>query len=92
MADAPARYDHAALEKILATLLRDRPDSFIAAIDPQPDRRFVPIPRSIVLNGQIPLEAQRVTALDQATAAAAFFTNHVAVRRAAMWRTARSRM
>ena len=57
MTDAVARFDDAALEKILATLLLERPGSFIAAIDPEPNGTFVPIPPSIELNGQIALAA-----------------------------------
>src|ERR1035437_10263822 len=62
MTPEPVRFEQAALETILESLLADHPDAFVAAIDPEPIGRFVPIPSSLHLRGQAVLEAR--TALD----------------------------
>ena len=62
MTPEPVRFEQAALETILESLLADHPDAFVAAIDPEPVGRFVPIPSSLHLRGQAVLEAR--TALD----------------------------
>src|ERR1035437_1318276 len=62
MTPEPVRFEQAALETILDSLLAEHPDAFVAAIDPEPVGRFVPIPSSLHLRGQAVLEAR--TALD----------------------------
>ena len=62
MTHKPVRFEQAALETILDSLLAEHPDAFVAAIDPEPIGRFVPIPSSLHLRGQAVLEAR--TALD----------------------------
>ena len=62
MTSEPVRFDQAALETILDSLLAEHPNAFVAAIDPEPVGRFVPIPASLQLRGQGVLEAR--TALD----------------------------
>jgi len=62
MTPEPVRFEQAALETILDSLLAEHPDAFVAAIDPEPIGRFVPIPSSLHLRGQAVLEAR--TALD----------------------------
>ena len=62
MTPEPVRFEQAALETILDSLLAEHPDAFVAAIDPEPGGRFVPIPASLQLRGQGVLEAR--TALD----------------------------
>jgi PAS domain S-box-containing protein len=62
MTPEPVRFEQAALETILDSLLAEHPDAFVAAIDPEPIGRFVPIPASLHLRGQAVLEAR--TALD----------------------------
>ena len=62
MTPEPVRFEQGALETILDSLLAEYPDAFVAAIDPEPVGRFVPIPSSLVLRGQAVLEAR--TALD----------------------------
>jgi PAS domain-containing protein len=62
MTHKPVRFDQAALETILDALLSEHRDAFVAAIEPGPGGRFVPIPASLQLRGQSVLEAR--TALD----------------------------
>ena len=62
MTREPVRFEQAALETILDSLLTEHPDAFVAAIDPEPGGRFVPIPESLQLRGQGVLQAR--TALD----------------------------
>ena len=62
MTHKPVRFEQAALETILDALLAEHPDAFVAAIDPEPGGRFVPIPASFQLRGQRVLQAR--TALD----------------------------
>jgi diguanylate cyclase (GGDEF)-like protein/PAS domain S-box-containing protein len=62
MTPEPVRFEQAALETILDSLLAEHPDAFVAAIDPEPVGRFVPIPSSLHLRGQSVVEAR--TALD----------------------------
>ena len=62
MTREPVRFEQAALETILDSLLTEHPDAFVAAIDPEPGGRFVPIPESLQLRGQGVFQAR--TALD----------------------------
>ena len=62
MTREPVRFEQAALETILDSLLTEHPDAFVTAIDPEPGGRFVPIPESLQLRGQGVLQAR--TALD----------------------------
>src|ERR1035437_5339687 len=62
MTHKPFRFEQAALDTILDALLAEHPDAFVAAINPEPGGRFVPIPASLQLRGQGLLEAR--TALD----------------------------
>jgi hypothetical protein len=51
MTHKPVRFEQAALDTILDALLAEHPDAFVAAIDPEPGGRFVPIPASLQLRG-----------------------------------------